>query len=280
VGITTWVVSGKALEPVEAIRLEVEGISANELHRRVPEPRTEDEIGRLARTMNAMLDRLDGAADRQRRFVADASHEFRSPLTAIRSRLEVDLAHPHDADWQATEREVLDDTIRLQHLVHDLLALAASDAMARDSSAHEPVDLDEIVLSESRRLRSRTAHRVDTAEVSGAQLLGDAEALRRAVRNLLENAARHARSAVAVTLEESESSVTLTIADDGPGIPPDQRGRIFERFTRLDDGRSRDAGGTGLGLAITHDIVVLHGGTIRVDNAPGARFIVSFPAAG
>jgi signal transduction histidine kinase len=277
VGGTTWVVSGRALQPVEAIRQEVEAIGAEDLHRRVPAPDTADEIGRLARTMNAMLVRLDDATERQRRFVADASHELRSPLTGIRARLEVDLAYPEGADWRATERDVLEDAIRLQHLVDDLLALAASDAAASDRSVRAPVDLDEIVLSEARRLRSRSEHRIDTAGVSGAQLPGAPDALARAVRNLLDNAARHARSTVTITLRESATAVTLTVTDDGPGIPPEERARIFERFARLDDGRARDVGGTGLGLAITHDIVVSHGGTIEVDNAPGARFTVSFP---
>lgn len=277
VGGTTWVVSGRALQPVEAIRQEVEAIGAEDLHRRVPAPDTADEIGRLARTMNAMLVRLDDATERQRRFVADASHELRSPLTGIRARLEVDLAYPEGADWRATERDVLEDAVRLQHLVDDLLALAASDAAASDRSARAPVDLDEIVLSEARRLRSRSEHRIDTAGVSGAQLPGAPDALARAARNLLDNAARHARSTVTITLRESATAVTLTVTDDGPGIPPEERARIFERFARLDDGRARDVGGTGLGLAITHDIVVSHGGTIEVDNAPGARFTVSFP---
>jgi signal transduction histidine kinase len=280
VGGTTWVVCGRALQPVEAIRREVEAIGAEDLHRRVPEPETADEIGRLARTMNAMLGRLDEATDRQRRFVADASHELRSPLTGIRARLEVDLAHPDGADWRATERDVLDNAIRLQHLVDDLLALASSDASASDPPDSGPVDLDEIVFTEARRLRSRTSHRIDTAAVSGAQLPGQAEALARAVRNLLDNAARHAASTVTVSLNESDTAVTLVVADDGPGIPADQRERIFERFTRLDDGRARDVGGTGLGLAITHDVVVSHGGTIEVDDGPGARFTVVFPLAG
>jgi len=280
VGGTTWLVSGRALQPVEGIRQEVEAIGAEDLHRRVPEPNSADEIGRLARTMNAMLGRLDDATERQRRFVADASHELRTPLTAIRARLEVDLAHPDGANWQATEQDVLDDAIRLQHLVDDLLVLAALDGSASHAPVREPVDLDEIVLTEARRLRGRTSHRIDTAGVSGAQLLGDADALARAVRNLLDNAARHARSTVIVTLIESDAAVTLTVADDGPGIPIDQQVQIFERFTRLDDGRARDNGGAGLGLAITREVVVSHGGSIGADNAPGARFTASFPLAG
>ncbi len=276
VGATTWVVTGRALHPVEAMRAEVEAIGAEDLSRRVPEPQTADEVGRLAQTMNAMLARLDDATRRQRRFVADASHELRSPLTGIRAQLEVDLAHPEGADWQTTDRDVLEDTIRLQRLVDDLLALARTEGLV-ERSPRETVDLDEIVLSEARRLRARTQHRVDTSEVSGAQLDGNPDELARAVRNLLDNAARHARSAIHVSLHETERAVRFTVADDGPGIPAQQRDRIFERFTRLDNARARDTGGSGLGLAITHDIVVAHGGFIALENAPGARFVVEFP---
>ncbi len=281
VGATTWIVTGRALRPVEAIRREVEEIGAEDLHRRVPEPTTEDEIGRLARTMNAMLGRLEDATERQRRFVADASHELRSPLTGIRAQLEVDLAHPERADWQGTERDVLDDTVRLQRLVDDLLTLATADASALDASHRESVDLDEIVLTEARRLRSRTTHRVDTSGVSGAQLVGNADQLVRAVHNLLDNAIRHATSTVTVTLHESDDAAVLGVADDGPGIPPDQRELIFERFARLDHGRARDHGGTGLGLAITREVVAFHGGTISTDcaNGRGACFTVSLPLA-
>jgi signal transduction histidine kinase len=280
VGVTTWVLTGRALRPVEAIRREVEAIGAEDLHRRVPEPSTVDEIGRLARTMNAMLGRLEASTERQHRFVADASHELRSPLTGIRAQLEVDLAHPELADWQTTERDVLDDTVRLQRLVDDLLALAAADARVVDAAHREPVDLDEIVLTEARRLRSRAACRVDTSAVSGAQVMGNADQLVRAVHNLLDNAARHARSAVTVTLSETASAAVLTVADDGPGIPPDHRERIFERFARVDGARSSDNGGTGLGLAITHEVVIGHGGSIVVDNARGARFTLSLPVVG
>ena len=280
VGVTTWVLTGRALRPVEAIRREVEAIGAEDLHRRVPEPSTVDEVGRLARTMNAMLGRLEASTERQHRFVADASHELRSPLTGIRAQLEVDLAHPELADWRTTEREVLDDTVRLQRLVDDLLTLAAADARVVDGAHREPVDLDEIVLTEARRLRSRTAHRVDTSAVSGAQVMGNADQLVRAVHNLLDNAVRHAHSAVTVTLGESASVAVLTVADDGPGVPLDQRDRIFERFARGDGARSSDNGGTGLGLAITHEVVLGHGGSIVVDNGPGARFVVSLPVAG
>jgi signal transduction histidine kinase len=276
-GVLTWIVTGRALRPVESIRREVEVIGAEDLHRRVPEPASEDEIGRLARTMNAMLARLEDSTDRQRRFVADASHELRSPLTGMRAQLEVDLEHPELADWEATERDVLADAIRMQRLVDDLLAIAVVDASKLDAAHREAVDLDEIVLAEARRLHTRTAMTVDTRAVSGAQVDGNADQLLRVVRNLLDNAARHARTQVVVSLAESATDVTLRVVDDGPGIPDADRERVFERFARLDEARDRDGGGAGLGLAIVHDVVVAHGGSVAVENAPGAAFTVVLP---
>jgi signal transduction histidine kinase len=276
-GVVTWVVTGRALRPVESIRQEVEVIGGEDLHRRVPEPANEDEIGRLARTMNAMLTRLEDATDRQRRFVADASHELRSPLTGIRAQLEVDLEHPELADWQRTERDVLADAIRMQRLVDDLLTIAVVDASQLDAAHRAPVDLDEIVLAEARRIHTNHALTVDTRAVSGAQVDGNADQLLRVVRNLLDNAARHASSEVSVSLVESNTDVTLRVVDDGPGIPDADRHRVFERFAKLDDARGRDGGGAGLGLAIVHDVVVAHGGSVAVENAPGAAFTVVLP---
>jgi signal transduction histidine kinase len=275
--VLTWIVTGRALRPVEAIRREVEVIGGEDLHRRVPEPTSEDEIGRLARTMNAMLARLEDATDRQRRFVADASHELRSPLTGMRAQLEVDLEHPELADWQVTERDVLADTIRMQRLVDDLLAIAVVDASELDAAHRAAVDLDEIVLAEARRLQTRSGLTIDTRSVSGAQVDGNADQLLRVVRNLLDNAARHAQSQVVVSLVESNTDVTLRVVDDGPGIRDEDRERVFERFARLDDARARDGGGAGLGLAIVHDVVVAHGGSVAVENAPGAAFTVVLP---
>jgi signal transduction histidine kinase len=276
-GVLTWIVTGRALRPVESIRQEVEVIGAEDLHRRVPEPATGDEIGRLARTMNAMLGRLEDATERQRRFVADASHELRSPLTGIRAQLEVDLEHPELADWQTTEREVLADAIRMQRLVDDLLTIAVVDASELDAAHRAAVDLDEIVLAETRRLHTSSALAVDTHAVSGAQVDGNADQLLRVVRNLLDNAAQHARSEVVVSLVESSTEVTLRVVDDGPGIPDADRERVFERFAKLDDARGRESGGAGLGLAIVHDVVVAHGGSVAVENAPGAAFTVVLP---
>jgi signal transduction histidine kinase len=278
VGVITWIVTGRALHPVEAMRAEVEAIGAADLHRRVPEPATHDEIARLARTMNAMLGRLENATERQQRFVADASHELRSPLAGIRAQLEVDLAYPDAADWKATERDVLEGAIAMQRLVEDLLTLATVDEQRSGGARrHDTVDLDEIVLTEADRVRRCTTHVIDTSHVSGAQLDGDPDQLTRAVRNLLDNAARHATSTVTVALAEADGTVTLIVADDGPGVPEADRARIFERFARLDEGRARDAGGAGLGLAITQQVAVAHGGQVTVDDGPGARFTVSLP---
>ncbi|MCZ7529684.1 MAG: HAMP domain-containing histidine kinase [Acidimicrobiia bacterium] len=273
-----WFVVSRALRPVEAIRAEVVQIGGDQLERRVPVPESEDEIGRLATTMNEMLERIETAHERQRRFVADASHELRSPLTNIRSELEVDLAHPASADPLATHRSVLEETGRLQRLVDDLLYLARSDAgVVPIGSAR--VDLDEIVLHEATRARSGSGPAIDVTDVSGAQVSGDTDQLRRAVRNLVDNARRHATSAVTVSLHENADTVVLRISDDGEGVPPDQAQRIFERFTRADTARDRDHGGTGLGLAITSDIVGRHGGSVELDDAPGpgATFVVRLP---
>lgn len=277
-GLLAWIAVSLALRPVETIRREVEAIGGEDLHRRVPDPPVEDEIGRLAHTMNAMLARVEAVTDRQRRFVADASHELRSPLTGIRTELEVDLAHPERVDWPAVSQEILDDTIQLQRLVDDLLLLAAADESS-EGFGRDPVDLDEIVLAEARRARNRTGVPIDTGSVSGAQVDGDAEQLSRVVRNLLDNALRYADSRVLVALTESDLTAVLTVADDGPGVPDDERERIFERFARHDSGRSRRAGGTGLGLAISREIVIAHGGTIMLEPGPGAQFTIRLPVS-
>ena len=230
--------------------------------------------------MNAMLARLEDATDRQRRFVADASHELRSPLTGMRAQLEVDLEHPELADWQATERDVLADAIRMQRLVDDLLAIAVVDASALDAAHRAPVDLDEIVLAEARRLHTRSALAVDARAVSGAQVEGNADQLLRVVRNLLDNAAQHARSQVVVSLVESTTDVTLRVVDDGPGIPDADRatGVRALRPPRRRARSRRRRGGAGLGLAIVHEVVVAHGGSVAVENTPGAAFTVVLPA--
>jgi signal transduction histidine kinase len=279
VAALVWWVVGRTLRPVEDIRAQVADIGGSDLDRRVPVGDEDDEIAHLARTMNAMLDRIEQVADRQQRFVADASHELRAPLTRIRAALEVDLVHPGNADLLATHRSALDETVGLQHLVADLLHLARSDAGVT-GLRQDPVDLDDIVLQHARRLRSETALTVDMTEVSAVQVAGDAGQLGRAIGNLADNAARHAASQVCFSLRADEANALLTVTDDGPGIPPDQRARVFERFTRLDDSRHSGTGGAGLGLAIARDIVRRHGGdlTIETGGRSGTRFVMTVPA--
>lgn len=280
VALTTWRVTGRALRPVEAIRSEVAAIGEGELHRRVPEPVTHDEVGRLARTMNAMLARLDDAADRQRRFVSDASHELQSPLTSLRARLEVNLASPTEPEWRDSEHDALEEVTEMQRLIDDLLTLARLDAGVT-TPKRLPVDLDDLVLRESERLRTRGPVTVDVHGVAAGQVVGDPDQLRRALRNVLDNAERHAVSFVTVTVREADGVVEVTVADDGVGVSAEHRLRIFERFARVDDSRARDAApSTGLGLAITQEIVHAHGGHIVVEaGKPGARFVIRIPAS-
>ena len=287
VGLISWFVVGRALRPVEAMRSEVAEIGARDLGRRVPEPRVDDEIGRLATTMNSMLDRLQSSADRQRRFIADASHELQSPLASSLADLEVALAHPEGAHWEDTARDLVADNERMTRLVGDLLYLARADDGPKQPR-RTLVDLDDIVLEEVTRLRTPDGVAIDTSHVTPAEVRGDPDHLARVVRNLLENASRYAQSSITVTLTASGSGgeggvggvAALAIADDGPGVPEAARDRIFERFARLDDSRSRDTGGTGLGLAIAREIVESHRGTIELDTtAPGARFVVRLPTA-
>lgn len=275
VGVTVWVIIGRALHPVEAIRSQVAAIGDSDLDRRVPVPDTDDEIGRLAGTMNEMLSRLEQGSARQRRFVADASHELRSPLATIRSELEVSRAHPQQVNWSVMTGEVLEEAIRMQRLIDDLLLLARSDSKERPNRA-VAVDLDDVVLDQVARLKSSTKIAIDVSGVSGAQVLGDAAALARMVRNLLENAVRYARQRVLVTVYEDAGLARLTVEDDGPGVAQKDRDRIFDRFTRLDEARDRDHGGTGLGLAIVKEIVGHHDGVVSVSDTDGggARFSV------
>jgi signal transduction histidine kinase len=271
----TWWLTGRALKPVEAIRAEAAAITGSTIHRRVPEPNTDDEVGRLARTMNSMLDRLEETSLRQRRFVSDASHELRSPVAVIRAQLEVALRRGDDADWPTVAQRVLVEDERLEQAVSELLELARTEEGA--DSAAVVVDLDEVVLEETARERRVP---VDTSRVLAGRVHGTNAQFARVVANLLDNACRHAKAHVAVALARREHDVILTVDDDGPGIPAGDRERVFERFTRLDEGRTRDAGGVGLGLAMVQAIVERHGGSVSVDDAPlgGARFVVRLPA--
>lgn len=278
VGAVTWWMVGRALSPVDLIRAEVEAISSSELHRRVPDPPGSDEIARLATTMNRMLARLEEGHLRQRKFVSDASHELRSPIASIRQHAEVALSHPESTEIGELSRAVLDEGLRLQGIVDDLLLLASIDEGTLQVRS-DPVDLDDVVFEEAARLRGSTDHRVDSESVSAARVAGDRDKLQRLVRNLTDNAARHARSTVALRLRELDGVAVFAVEDDGDGVAVEDRDRIFDRFVRLDDARDRDGGGSGIGLAIVREVASLHRGTVAVSDGDlgGARFEVRFP---
>jgi signal transduction histidine kinase len=233
----------------------------------------------VGRALIPTLGRLEESQARQRRFVADASHELRSPLATIRQHAEVALAHPERTDTTKLAQTVLTEDTRMQRLVEDLLLLARADE-GTSPVRRQPVDLDDVVFEVAAGLRRSSPLRVDTTAVSAGRVAGDQGQLQRMVQNLAENAARHARATVSFVLREGPSGTTqLCVEDDGPGIAEADRQRIFERFVRLDGARARDAGGSGLGLAIVAEIVTAHGGTITVGTSPlgGARFEVVFP---
>jgi signal transduction histidine kinase len=275
--VLVWWAVGRALRPVEDLRRQVETMSGSDLSRRVVEPAVPREIGRLARTMNAMLARVESATDQQRRFVDDASHELRSPLARMRAELEVDRAHPASADPARTAATLLAETRTMQQLVDDLLLLARGDG-AGSADGRRPVDLDRVVEEVAARQRAAGAS-VDTAGVHAVQVPGSAGELARAVGNLVDNAVRHGRSRTVVTLtEHRDGTAVLTVADDGPGIPQAEAERVFERFFRLDPARS-PGDGAGLGLAIARDVAERHGGTLTLARTgPGGRFVLTVPA--
>lgn len=272
-----WVVIGRTLAPVEAIRRRADLITGHQLHRRVPEPAQRDEIGRLARTINGMLARLENSAWRQERFVADAAHELRTPLASLRTRLETDSgAGLRDDDLVP---DLLHDVVRMTSVVDHLLLLARSDAGRLRSDAH-PVDLDEVV-GEVLVATHTGDLEVGSTGVTPVQVTGDPSLLEHVFRNLLENALDHARSRVDVALHQVGDQAVLTVDDDGPGIPPELREDVFERFVRLDESRMRGRAGAGLGLglAIVADLVNVHRGSVEITESPlgGARFQVFLP---
>lgn len=277
--MTTYVATGRALRPVEAMRAQVEMISDRDLDHGVAEPPTRDEVGRLAVTLNAMLARLRAARVAQRQLVADASHELRSPLATIVAGLELTRGRSERDEARITAMR--EDAGRIGRLVEDLLLLARADERGlRPADGGDDVDLDELLDAERLRLRSVTSVQV-VADVSAARVRGDRGQLTRLVRNLVDNAVRHAAGVVELRLATRGTTVELSVGDDGPGIPAADRERVLRRFVRLDPGRARDAGGSGLGLAIVTEVARAHGGSVEVGTSPrgGALLTVRLPAA-
>lgn len=275
-----WLLTGRALAPVEAIRSQAEEIGAEALNLRVPVPQSGDEIERLARTMNEMLDRLDGAAQMQRRFVADASHELRSPVAAMRTMLEVAQSHPGSVDMGSLIQDLLYEDLRLETLTRDLLTLARHDEGALDVKS-EQFDVCALLAEEVASARARSSHSMHLEPLAYATIMGDRDRVSQALRNLTDNALRHTVSSVWITCNVQNHDVIIMVSDDGNGIPPDSREVVFDRFVRLDDSRSRAAGGSGLGLAVCRALIEAHHGSVACVEPEhgGASFRIRLPLA-
>ncbi|MFH5878454.1 sensor histidine kinase [Arthrobacter sp. NA-172] len=277
VGISVWVLVGRSLRQVEKIRGQVARINSSRLDERVDIPATNDEIHELALTMNTMLDRLQASDKDQRRFVSDASHELRSPLATLSAGVEIASTDPSGETWRQMQDVLGEETARMRSLVEDLLTLAKTNDSGIDVLA-EDVDLDDVLEAEIRRLSSTSGHHI-TAELVPVRVMGDARRLGQVLRNVLDNANRHARTRIDVRLATGQTGVVLDIDNDGDPVPEADRDRIFERFVRLDDSRSRESGGSGLGLAIAAGIMAAHHGTISAaQTAEGhCRFELRLP---
>lgn len=280
----TWIgvsrVVSKTLTPVGGItaRLSEMSMSRGDVH--IPVPESDDEIRDLAETANRTLERLhtamkqqESAMEQQRRFAADASHDLRSPIAAMRTQVEEALLHPDEADWQEVGGELLASLDRLQAIVTDLLTLNKLDAHA--PAERMPVDIADLVTNETLRPRGKP---VRTSLQEGVCVMGNPLQLARLLTNLLDNAERHAEREISVVVRREGDDCVLEVLDDGAGIAPDQREFVFQRFTRLDASRSRDAGGTGLGLPIAREIAHAHAGTLTIEDSDvGARFVLRIP---
>jgi signal transduction histidine kinase len=277
VAFGTFRLVGAALQPVERIRARVSSVSSGKLDDRIPVPAADDEVGRLAVTMNDMLDRLESGQTAQRRFISDASHELRSPLATIIAALELAQGRPEFLDQAIIDESLLPEAERMRRLVEDLLLLARVDERSEVHVAIE-VDLDDLVLAEADRIRAITGLRVSTA-ISPVRVAGDPRALSRQLRNLVDNAIRYAHGEIRLECGRVAARAQIVVTDDGPGIPVAERRRIFDRFVRLDSPRTRETGGAGLGLAIVAQIADAHQGTVTAGESStgGARFVVRLP---
>lgn len=276
--VAIWLTVGRTLRPVRDISLQVAAISGSTLNERVPEPDSEDEIAELAALMNEMLDRLEDSADRQRAFVADASHELRSPLSTIVVSAEIAQISADPKKLQKLAAGVGSEAQRMQALIADLLNLARLDE-DRHHLATAPVELAAMC--------RETIERIDFSNIdiefnatSPITVDGVGSLLERAVFNLIDNATTHAERRVRIHVRETATAVEIVVEDDGPGIPEVDRVRVFERFTRLDESRQRNTGGSGLGLALVRAIMELHNGKITISESldlGGAQFKIELP---
>ncbi|MCP5026592.1 MAG: HAMP domain-containing histidine kinase [Actinomycetia bacterium] len=272
----TWVVVrwliGSALQPVETMRERLTTITSTDLHARISAPATGDEIERLGHTLDETIARLGAAVAANERFVSDAAHELRSPITGVRAAIEVEASGRDSA--------LLDESVaeldRAARLVDDLLVLARRQG---DASPNEEIDLDDVVRTALGAFTVRYPDVEVERTIQPTRVRGDGDALARVVTNLLDNAARYGGGRVTVDLRGDGDQARLSIADNGAGVPEEERQRVFERFARLDEARTRSTGGSGLGLAIVRELINAHDGNVEIQDAKsgGAKFVVHLP---
>ncbi len=279
-----YFVSSRALTPIDKMISAAEQITVRRLDQRIDVPESRDELARLARTLNEMIDRLHRSFEEMRRFTADAAHDLRTPVTALRTEVEVSLmADQTTEEYRNSLKIVLEEAIHLSRLTNQLLDLSREDHGVEPSSG-EPVRVDQILETAIEDLHMASNQKqitIETGPIGAWTVPGDAVRLRRMFMNLLDNAIQYTPSGGRVRIEGEylPDRARLIVADNGPGIPPEDLPHIFDRFRRVDKARSRHMGGTGLGLAICKSIVEAHQGTIRMESTLGAgtRVIVELP---
>ncbi|TDD39073.1 HAMP domain-containing histidine kinase [Actinomadura sp. KC06] len=270
----TWHTIGRTFVPVDEIRAEMAEFSARGLGHRVPVPQAGVRIQALAETVNATLERLEEATERERRFISDASHDLRNPLAALQMQLETALGEPDGFEWRPMVEAALRDTRRLNDIVVDLLELSRL-----DSRAPVPVERIDLAGLARREVERRPLRIPITTDLEpGVLVRANPVRLARVLGNLLSNAERHATDRIQVTVARDGDEAVLEVLDDGSGVPEEARERVFERFARLRESRNRDPQGTGLGLPIAREIAEVYGGTLRIADSPrGARFVLRLP---
>lgn len=279
VAALSWMLAARTLRPVEQMRAAADSISIGDLSERIPVPEKDADLSRLAGTFNAMLARLEASVAEQRRFVSDASHELKSPVAAIRIMLETMRDHPDAVDVNELLDDLMGENERVSGIVSDLLLLARQDEGVSRLNK-EPIDICDLLYEEAALLKGRTTNEIDVSDVQPVVCSADHEALSHAVRNLMDNAARYAKTRVKVSCAQTDDAVRITVSDDGKGIAPEDRERVFGRFVRLEEGRSRKEGSTGLGLAVVKTVAAQHGGTAMFvePELGGATAVLEIPS--
>jgi signal transduction histidine kinase len=272
-----------ALAPIDSITRTAQGIvRRQDLSRRIPIDGPPDEVGRLSATINEMLDRVEALFERQRQFLADASHELRTPLTTLRGEIEL-MDRAQRIDPEGLEA-MAQETERMARMVNDLLLLARADTGLEMRLA--TVAVEEVMAEVARQSRTLSpAHPITLATLEPVSVTGDRDRIKQLVLILVDNAVTHTPAGTEISLGLAQAAgggATITVSDNGPGIPLADQPRVFDRFYRVDKARSRSSGGTGLGLSIAQWIATAHAGSIRLDSTPGlgTRFTISLPAHG